>query len=376
MAAAAQAALGNRFVEGVVTVEPGSGELDSRWLVFGASHPLPNEASEAAGRAALSLARAVRGDSESLLVCLSGGASAMLAVPAEGLTLEDKRAANQVMLRAGLDIGSLNAVRRHLSAIKGGQLALLASQSITLAISDVTAPVDDDPLTIGSGPTVGDATTFADALAILDRAGIAESLPAAVMRHLADGAACRIDGPPKPGDIRLRRASYWIVASRHDGMRAAAETARQLGYHTRVYEKAIDGEARRAPDLILQAAAGVPRPACVVCSGETTVRVTGHGVGGRNQEVAVAAIERLKDLAPAALASVGTDGIDGPTDAAGALVDSEMWSSLGPDARQLCDQYLDNNDAYPLLEQLGGLIKTGPTGTNVCDLQVLLLGDV
>jgi glycerate-2-kinase len=376
MAAAAVEALGARLVEGVLTVPSGTAaELGPGWQVFDASHPLPNESSEAAGRAALALARNVRGDDETLLVCLSGGASAMLAVPGGDLTLADKRAANALMLRAGLDIGSMNIVRRHLSAVKGGQLAVAASQSITLAISDVTSPVDDDPLTIGSGPTVGDPTTYEDALAVIDRADIARALPPAVMSHLHAGCEGKRTGPIRPDDARLKRAAYWIVASRHDAMGAAADTARHLGYATTVHARAVTGEARRAPAAIFEAASELGRPACHIFSGETTVRVVGEGRGGRNQEVAVAALEQINDVAPAALASIGTDGIDGPTDAAGGLVDSDMWARLGSDARTLCAQFLDNNDAYPLLEQLGGLIKTGPTGTNVCDLQVLLLGD-
>ncbi len=390
MARAAADALGSRVVAGVVTRQrDGSRSVEnsraasefstdrdpSPLKYFPASHPLPNDASEAAGREALKLASDVNGNDDLLLVCLSGGASAMLAVPASGLTIEDKRAANAALLRAGLDIGSMNIVRRHLSAIKGGQLAAAAFQSITLAISDVTVPVEDDPLTIGSGPTTGDGTSFADALAVIDRAALNESMPPRVMAHLQAGAEGRVDGPVRPSDARLRRAAYWIVGSRHDAMRAAAETARHIGYTVHVHKAPVGGEARHAAEAMLgEARRDWARPVCLICSGETTVRVTGTGLGGRNQELAVAALERLHGLGPAALASVGTDGVDGPTDAAGGIVDSDMWSALGPDAHAICAAALDNNDSYPLLERLGALIKTGPTGTNVGDLQVLLLG--
>jgi glycerate 2-kinase len=376
MAKAATEHLGDRFIGGVATIGAGraSEGFDHRWQLFPSGHPLPNVASEAAGRAALALAAEVRRDDELLLVCLSGGASAMLAVPAEGLTLDDKRVVNEQLLRAGLDIGAMNVVRRHLSAIKGGQLAAAAARSITLAISDVIKPVEDDPLTIGSGPTVADATTFAEALAVVEGAGIGGALPPAAMRRLERGDRDRLAGPVPPGDPRLRQAAYWLVGSRQDGMRAAADTARQLGYHVRLLPAPIGGEARLAPSVILDEAREAMRPVCVISSGETTVRVKGTGRGGRNQELAVAALERLETLRPAALASVGSDGVDGPTDAAGALVDSEMWGALGAGAETICAAALENTDVYPLLDGLGALVKTGPTGTNVGDLQVLLVG--
>jgi glycerate-2-kinase len=359
----------------VTAPDPTNQEAWAPARFFPSSHPLPNDASESAARAALSLAADVRHDDELLLVCLSGGASAMLAAPAPGLTLEDKRAANAALLRAGLDIGAMNLIRRHLSAIKGGQLGAAALQSITLAISDVTVPVEDDPLTIGSGPTVGDRTSFAEALRAVESAGLGASMPTPVMTHLRAGAEGRGVGPISPDDPRLRRTAYWVVGSRQDAMRAAAATARQIGYRVHVHEAPITGEARRAPSAIFEA---VPRdwarPICVISSGETTVRVTGRGLGGRNQEFAVAALEELHRVGPAALASVGTDGVDGPTDAAGGIVDSGSWTALGKDARATCAAALEQNDSYPLLDRLGALIKTGPTGTNVGDLQVLLLG--
>jgi hydroxypyruvate reductase len=380
MARAALDALGERLVSVVATMADGDGRslgargASSRWEIFPSAHPLPDEASEAAGRAALALAAGARAAGDLLLVCLSGGASAMLCAPAEGLSLAEKRAVNTLLLRAGLDIGSMNVVRRHLSAIKGGQLAAAAGRSITLAISDVIKPVEDDPLTIGSGPTTGDSTTFEDALAVVERAGLRGELPPVVVAHLEAGIRGHVSGPVPLDDSRLLGAAYWVVASRQDAMRAAAATARQIGYDVRVMTVPLDGEARRAPERIVQEARGLARPGCLVCSGETTVQVTGRGRGGRNQEVAVAALERLHDLGPAALASIGTDGVDGPTDAAGGIVDHAMWDTLGPDARSICTAALANNDAYPLLESLDALVKMGPTGTNVCDLQVLLLG--
>jgi hydroxypyruvate reductase len=374
MAAALDAALGPRLLRGVMTAAADLAP-NPRWTAFAASHPRPNDQSEAAGRAALALADAARREHAPLLVCLSGGASAMLAVPADGLTIADKGRATDQLLKAGLDIGRLNLIRRHLSAIKGGQLAARAERTLTLAISDVCTPVDDDPAVIASGPTWGDDTTFADALRIVDESGLAATLPPGVVAHLRRGAAGEVAGPVPSGDPRLRQASYWVIASRHDAMRAAAVVAARLGYHVHVEPAAVVGEASRAgPRLIAAARDSLTRPACLISSGETTVRVTGRGRGGRNQELALASIEALAAAGPAALASIGSDGVDGPTDAAGAFVDDTLWARLGAEAAARVGASLADNDAYPLLESLDALVRTGPTGTNVGDLQVVLLG--
>ena len=371
MALAAVDALGDQIVQGIATAPAAPGTLPAAWQTFAAGHPYPNHDSERAGRAALDLAAQVVED-ELLLVCLSGGASAMLAVPAGGLTLENKISTTQRMLHVGMDIGSVNTVRRHLSAIKGGQLAARAARTITLAISDVSGANEDDPTVIGSGPTVGDPTTFENALQILERFSVRD-LPRSVVTHLHAGAAGEVSGPVAPGDHRLTRAAYWVVASRHDAMRGAADAARRLGYAVRVRQPAINEEARQAAAIPFAEAATGERPLCVISSGETTVWVRGQGRGGRNQEFAVAALERLAESAPAALGSIGTDGVDGPTDAAGAMVDSSTWAALGPNARDLCASALEANDTYPLLDRVHALVKSGPTGTNVGDLQVLLL---
>lgn len=373
MARAVDDELAGRMTTGVMTATV-SVEVPG-WQVLAGTHPRPSAASEQAGRTALAMADATRRDGGLLLVCLSGGASAMLAAPADGLTVDDKAATTATLLRAGLDIGDINVVRRHLSAIKGGQLAARAGRSITLAISDVCTPVEDDPAVIGSGPTAGDPTSFADALAAIERAGLSAAIPANVLHHLQAGAAGRRSGPVAPADPRLHGAAYWLVASRREAMKAAAETASQLGYAVHVVPEPTIGTAREAgPALVTRAAAlAHQRPTCVIGSGETTVDVRGHGRGGRNQELALAALGHIATAGPAALASVGTDGVDGPTDAGGAFVSDDMFAALGPDAAARVAAALDANDSYPLLEQLGALIRTGPTGTNVGDLQVLLL---
>jgi hydroxypyruvate reductase len=367
------AVVGPRLVAGVMTA-PADAAPSPAWRAFAAAHPRPNDGSGEAARAALTLADACRREGGLLLVCLSGGASAMFETPADGLTLDDVRVTGDVLLKSGVDIAGFNLVRRHLSAVKGGQLAARAGRSVTLAISDVSGPVEDDPVVIGSGPTVADETTFDAAVDVITRHGLADAIPPRVMAHLRSGAAGRVPGPVAPGDPRLAQAAYWLVGSRRDAMRAAAETAARLGYHVHVESAPVTGDAREAGPRLVSITARLPRPACLIASGETTVRVVGHGRGGRNQELALSAIEPLAALAPAALASVGTDGVDGPTDAAGAFVDAGTWTRLGSSATERLARALADNDAYPVLDSLGALVRSGPTGTNVGDLQIVLLG--
>jgi glycerate 2-kinase len=347
--------------------------IADRTRVHDGAHPAPDARSVRAGEDALALAR--RPDAGALVVLLSGGASSMLAVPAEGLSIELKRAVTERLLAAGVEIGALNCVRKHLSGIKGGRLAAASTVPvIALAISDV---IGDDPAVIASGPTVADPTTYKDALAVLERAGGRSAYPPAVVSHLARGARGEIDETPKPGDPRLRTARTEVIGSARDALEGARRAAERLGYHVLLLPRRIEGEARRAGDALahehVALAARHPSAFCVLSAGETTVRVTGSGRGGRNQELALGwAMSIGPSNRAAALASVGTDGVDGPTDAAGALADS---STAGRAAvRGLAPmQYLDNNDACPFFEALGDLVRTGPTGTNVGDLQVALI---
>lgn len=365
--------LGDRLGGGVVAV-PGPVQLAAPLEVITGGHPVPTPGSRVAGARALEIARAANA-ADRLLVLLSGGASALMAVPADGVTLDDKRLATDVLLRAGADIQSLNAVRKHLSAFKGGWLAAEASAPcLTLAISDV---VGDDLSVIGSGPTVADATTFEDAVEVLRRHGGVDAYPPAVVARLQRGAAGRTPETPKPGDARLARGAAWVIGGRHDAMSGGADAARRLGYRVLTLDEPVVGEARHAaPAYVAQVAAraaALDRPLCVISSGETTVRVAGAGRGGRNQEFALAAATALAELGTDVVAaSVGTDGVDGPTDAAGAIVDSTTLAR----ARQAAlrpQAFLDDNDAYTFFTVLGDLIQPGPTGTNVGDLQVFLL---
>jgi hydroxypyruvate reductase len=370
MAAAALRVLGDRIRDGLIVAPEAGGSTPLPVVV--ATHPTPTAASEEAGRRALRLARSSEPD-ETLLVLLSGGASSLMAMPADGLTLADKARTAELLMRGGASIDELNTVRKHLSAIKGGGLALESrGRVLTLAISDV---VGDDLSVIGSGPTVGDRSTFGDALDILGRRDGLERYPASVVARLEAGHAGRLPETLKPDDPRLARGEARVVGGRSDAMQGAADEAAKRGYAVQISQPAVVGEARVAARARLAEAAALEceRPACLISSGETTVNVKGTGRGGRNQEFALAAAAWVVRLpGPAALASVGTDGVDGPTDAAGALVDSSSISRAR-DAQLSPEAFLDNNDAYAFFERLGDLIHTGPTGTNVGDLQIILL---
>jgi len=375
MAMAAASVLDSRIRDGLI-VSHVAGRALPRFEVIQGDHPVPSAGSERAGRRALALAASVP-PGESLLLLLSGGGSSITAVPAEGVTLDDKRRTTERLLKAGADISALNTVRKHLSAIKGGWLAAIAPVPLlTLAISDV---VGDDLSVIASGPGVPDASTFDDAVAVLRRFGGLDAYPQAVVRRLQGGARGDALETPKPGDPRLARAVAQVIGGRRDAMDGAAREAQSRGYHVLRLDEPVVGEARMASVSHLRAvvarASDLRRPTCIVSSGETTVHVTGRGKGGRNQEFALAAAAPLAALGmPVVLASAGTDGIDGPTDAAGALADSSTLERAAAAGVGQPGAFLANNDAHAFFAALGDLLITGPTDTNVGDLQVILLG--
>jgi glycerate 2-kinase len=374
MAGAAVAALGSRVQGGLVVAPAESAAPFPLELVVG-EHPQPGAGSERAGRRALAVAQAAGPDSE-LLILVSGGASSLLAVPAEGLDLADKRLATGVLLKTGADIYALNTVRKHLSRIKGGRLAAASrAASQTFVLSDV---VGDDLSVVASGPTVPDRSTFVDALRVIDEFGGRSAYPAAVVSHLLAGARGERPESPKPGDLRLARARTTLIGGRHEAMRGAAAEAARLGYDVRIVDEPVVGEARAAGVPLarqaLQLGTAMARPACIVSSGETTVRVVGTGIGGRNQELAAAAAEVLAETTrPVVLASIGTDGVDGPTDAAGAIVDSSTLARAARAGLPAITDVLDRNDSFTFFTALDDLVRTGPSGTNVGDLQVFLL---
>ena len=338
-------------------------------------HPLPTEGSVAAARRALEMAQASGAD-DLLVVLLSGGGSALMAFPASGVTLADKQQTARTLMEQSADIHELNTVRKHLSTIKGGQLAIAARGTVlTLAVSDV---VGDDLSVIASGPTVADDSTYMDALAILNARGGEAAFPRAVVERLRRGTAGEVPETPASGDVRLQRAISRVIGPQRGAITGAEVAARSLGYHVHVVREPVTGEARESAVAhvrrVASEAGTLPRPFCVISSGETTVTVRGRGRGGRNQEFTLAMAGVLAELGEnVAAASIGTDGIDGPTDAAGAIVDSTTLQRAH-DARLAADDFLKDNNTYAFFERLDDLIKTGPTATNVGDLQVILAG--
>ena len=361
-----------RAIQGIGPVRPDSVPAGAEWHDSG--HPIPDSRSVNAARRALAIAAATGAD-DLLVVLLSGGASALMALPADGIALEDKQETVRRLLRGGATIDELNTVRKHLSGIKGGRLAAAAGAPVvTLVISDV---VGDDLSVIGSGPTMPDPSTFTDALAVLDARGGRAAYPGGVVALLERGRRGDVPETLKPADPRITRSVARIIGGRMTAVEGAAAAARSRGYDVHVIDRPIVGEAREAArafaDEVRAVRARVTSPACVIGAGETTVHVKGGGVGGRNQEFALALVAGPEGPAlPGAFGSIGTDGIDGPTDAAGAIVDAttaERAAALGLDPRR----FLDDNDSYHFFSALDDLLRTGPTGTNVGDVQVALI---
>ena len=376
MAAAVEQAWPQVDLSGLVVTRYGHGADCRRVEVVEASHPQPDAAGRAAAERILDLAHIARAQAagpDDLVLCLiSGGGSALLTLPAEGLTLADKQAVNRALLRSGAAIGEINTVRKHLSAIKGGRLAVAAAPArvLTLAISDIPG---DDPAMIASGPTVADPTTFAEALEVLHRYGVAE--PKAVLDHLRRAAV----ETPKPGDPSLAGARSVLIATPMMSLRAAAEVARAQGLTPLILGDAIEGEARdvargmAARTLRIARGEDAVRPPCVLISGgETSVTVRGAGRGGRNAEFLLALAIALDGVAGVHAIACDTDGIDGSEDNAGAVIGEDtlvraVALGLDPGAR------LADNDAYTVFAALGDLLMTGPTRTNVNDFRAILI---
>ncbi|MDD5762668.1 MAG: DUF4147 domain-containing protein [bacterium] len=377
MGGAALAALGKHVADGVIAVPRGAEGQSGPVRFAAAGHPVPDIFSLAAAREILSLLeRAGKGD---LVVALvSGGGSAMLSAPAAGITMEEKAETFRLLLRAGADIASFNTVRKHLSEVKGGLLARAARPATVwaLLLSDVPG---DDPSVIASGPFSPDPTTYADAIGVLERYGIFYAVPSPVRRHLAEGAAGTLPETPKPDDPAFLGTTSELLGTNRTAMDAAAlRMARERDTEPTaivLLPGFLCGEARECARSFcarLRKTAEALSPGhavAMIAGGETTVSVHGNGKGGRNQEFALAAAAELAGERAMAVLAAGTDGIDGPTDAAGAFVDGTTVaraSALGLDP----GAHLENNDAYPFFRALGDLVVTGPTGTNVADLAI------
>ena len=381
MARALERILGHHLTGGILVTKYGHGLPLQVAELLEAGHPLPDSQGVAAGVRIRDLAENLIGPEDLVFCLLSGGGSALLVAPAAGITLEDKLACTQTLMNAGGNIYDLNTVRKHLSNLKGGGLArsLHGVPTISLILSDV---VGNELHTIASGPMVPDPTTFSDCQAILQRLGVTRKIPRSVRRRIEAGLAGQIPETPKPGDPIFRATQNVIVGSNPQACSAAVQQAKQLGYNTLVLTSRLEGDTGEAARVHVSIAQeivfeGRPlrRPACVVSGGETTVEVTGGGKGGRNQEFVLHCVRPLGHLpAPCLVASLGTDGTDGPTDAAGAVADNSTLSRSLTFGSNFLAEALDNNDSYHFFTRLDDLIVTGPTRTNVMDLHLILVG--
>ncbi len=363
--------LGSRLAAGVIAAPCRASRLPPRTRGFVGGHPLPSRGSLAAGRAVWELLRRARAD-DVVLVLLSGGASSLLVLPAARITLHDKVATNRLLLRAGATIAEINAVRKHLSRLKGGGLARRAGEArvVSLLLSDV---VGSSPSVIGSGPAAADPTTYADALRVLARRRILDRVPEPVRRHLERGYEGKIAETLKPGERRIRNV---VIGDNRAALAAASAEARSLGYRCQILTAAMRGEthacARRFAAEIRRNARRRRRPVCLLAGGETTVEVRGTGRGGRNQEFALVLAGELAGFRRIHCLSAGSDGRDGPTDAAGAFVDgstAERAARLGLEPRA----FLERNDSHGFFRRLGDLFRPGSTGTNVMDLKIVII---
>jgi glycerate 2-kinase (EC 2.7.1.-) len=383
MAVAAAEIVGERLTGGMVVVKEGHltanhvAALQPQVELLEAGHPLPDARGVAAGERIATLLTQL-GERDLVLALISGGGSALLTRPAPGISLDDLQNLTEVLLACGASINEINTLRRHLDTLKGGGLARLAAPAtvITLVLSDVVG----DPLdVIASGPTVADPTTFANALNVLERYNVLDQTPVAIRRRLESGVRGEIAETPKPGDPALARVGNLIIGSNRLAAEAALAAAQREGFNALILTTFLQGEARVVGRVLAAIAREIAdnnrpigRPACVIAGGETTVTLRGDGRGGRNQELALAAVADLAAAPGALLVALATDGGDGPTDAAGAVVSTTTYQrarDLGLDIAAA----LARNDSYPFFDALGDLLRPGSTHTNVNDLALVVV---
>jgi glycerate-2-kinase len=376
MAQALEHRLGSRIETGLVVVKYGHGAPTKKIRVVEAGHPVPDRPGLQAGHMILALIGTLRPD-DILIVLLSGGASSLLPAPAPGVSLRDKQQTTKLLLRSGATIQEMNAVRKHLSQIKGGQLAAATSaRVVSLILSDV---IGNDLGTIGSGPTAPDPTTFREAWTTLRQYGIAARVPNSVRRRLEAGINKTVEETPKAGAARFRLVQNVLIGDNQAAVDAVARAAKDEGLRRLILSTTVTGEAREVAKLFGAMAREIVshdrpgrRPCCVIAGGETTVTVRGQGIGGRAQEFALAAAMEITGLPKVWVAAFATDGTDGPTSVAGAVVDGETAAKARRNGLNPL-RALRENDAYPFFRKLKGHILTGPTGTNVNDLYLLLV---
>ncbi len=377
MAAALEKILGPRISGGIVSVKYGHSVNLRRIRLQEAGHPIPDANGMQAARMMMDLFRRLT-ERDLVIFLTSGGGSALLPAPTDGITLEEKQKVTDLLLRCGADIKEINTIRKHVSSLKGGNLARAAFPAtlITLILSDVIG----DPLdAIAGGPTVPDPTTFADCAAVFDKYRLWNKVPRAVARYIREGLEGRRPETPKPEDFPAANVYNLVVGNNSLALDAARLEARRLGYRTVVLSSVIEGETREAARVhaaiakeVLLSGNPAGAPACLLSGGETTVTLRGRGKGGRNQEFTLAAALEIAGWESIQVLSAGTDGTDGPTDAAGAFADGRTVSradAMGLGARV----FLEENNSYPFFKKLNDLFITGPTGTNVMDLRILLI---
>ena len=381
MAQAVESVLGDQLAKGMVIVKYGHVASLQKTIVLEGAHPEPDQAGCKAAQNLLAFVEDNLSPEALLLMVISGGGSALLPVPVEEITFEEKRQTTSLLLQSEATIQEINTLRKHLSKVKGGRMLdyTQGAQLLVLLLSDV---VGDDLASIASGPTSPDPTTFQQCAHIIRKHGIEEQLPKSVRRYLSAGAENQ--GPletPKPGDPRFDRVHNVIVGCNIQALQAGAEKARELGFTPLILSDSITGNTREAALMhvalarqVLQTGDPLPPPCCLISGGETTVRLTGDGKGGRNQEFALCCAREIAEWSHSNLlfSSLGSDGTDGPTDAAGAMASPETACLAASKGLSIQD-YLDRNDSYHFFQQVGGLINTGPTLTNVMDLRFVLI---
>jgi len=377
MAHAIEEIFGDWITKGVITTKYGHLLPLKRTEVMECGHPIPDENGLKGAKKILNMVKE-SGPEDLVIFVLSGGGSALLPLPADGITLQEKQEVTQLLLDYGADIKEINTIRKHISQIKGGWLAKWAYPSTVIGflLSDV---VGDQLDAIGSGPTVPDRSTFEEAWEILRKYDLLKEISHTVNQYLLSGKKGNSEETPKPGDAAFRKVYNHLIGSNILALRAAEKEASSLGFHTLILSSSIVGETREAARFhsaivkeVISSGNPVPRPACIISGGETTVTIKGNGLGGRNQEFALAGALEISELEKVVLLSGGTDGTDGPTDASGAVVDHTTLhraQSMGLDPKA----HLENNNAYPFFKSLEDLLITGPTHTNVMDVRIILI---